>query len=101
MQVALSSRLSNAGKFEQRWNSAAARTAGPASGVLAGAVHCASTEDPESITLSAPPSGIVEGRRRKAVYSVRETEIEALLSVQFSSVEVSSPKGSLENCSVF
>ena len=48
-------------QFEQRWSSAAARTAGPTSGMLAGAVRCASTEDPESITLSAPPSGSVNG----------------------------------------
>lgn len=48
-------------QFEQQWNSAAACTAGPASGVLAGALHYASTEDPESIPLSAPPSASVKG----------------------------------------
>jgi putative transposase len=42
--------------FEQRWSWAAACTAGPASGVLAGAVHYASTEDPKSKPPSAPPS---------------------------------------------
>ena len=48
-------------QFEQRWSSAAACTARPATGVLAGAAHYTSAEDPESITLSAPPSELAEG----------------------------------------
>jgi len=48
-------------QFEQRWSSAAACTAGPAQGVLAGAAHYASASDPKSTTLSAPPSEMVEG----------------------------------------
>jgi hypothetical protein len=43
-------------QFEQQWSSAAACTARPAPGVLAGAQHDASTENPKSISLSAPPS---------------------------------------------
>ena len=48
-------------QFERRWSSASASTASPAQGVLACAVHHASACDPESITLSAPPSEGVEG----------------------------------------
>ncbi len=48
-------------EFEQKWSSAAACTAWPAPDVLAGAAQYASTEDPESVTLSAPPSDIMEG----------------------------------------
>ena len=50
-------------QFEQRWNwnSAAACTAGPAPGGLAGAAHHASASDSESVTLSAPPSEPAEG----------------------------------------
>jgi len=50
-------------QFEQRWNSnsAAACTAWPASGELAGAAHHASASDSESVTLSAPPSEPAEG----------------------------------------
>ena len=44
-------------QFEQRWSAAAACTARPAQKVLAGALHFASSADPESLTLSAPPSG--------------------------------------------
>ena len=47
-------------QFEQRRNSAAACTAWPASGELASAVPDASASDPESLTLSAPPSDGVE-----------------------------------------
>jgi putative transposase len=43
-------------QFEQSWSSAAACTARPAPGGLAGAAHYASASDPESVTLSAPPS---------------------------------------------
>lgn len=46
-------------QFEQRWSSAAARTAAPAGIELAGAVHGASASDPKSITLSAPSQEIV------------------------------------------
>lgn len=42
-------------QFEQQWSSAAACTARPAPGVLAGALQHASSEDPKSISLSAPP----------------------------------------------
>jgi hypothetical protein len=48
-------------QFEQRMSSVAASTARPAQEVLAGAAHYASASDPESITLSAPPSEKVEG----------------------------------------
>jgi hypothetical protein len=48
-------------QFEQQWSSAAACTARPAPGVLAGALHNASTENPKSISLSAPPSGRLKG----------------------------------------
>jgi hypothetical protein len=47
--------------FEQQWSSASACSAGPAPEVLAGALHYASTEDPESIPLSAPPLESVKG----------------------------------------
>ena len=46
-------------QFEQRWSSAAARTAGPAGIELAGAGHGASASDPKSITLSAPSQRLV------------------------------------------
>jgi putative transposase len=48
-------------QFEQQWSSAAACTARPAPGALAGAPHDASTEDPKSISLSAPPFENVKG----------------------------------------
>jgi hypothetical protein len=48
-------------QFEQRMSSVAACTARPAQEVVAGAAHYASASDPESITLSAPPSEKVEG----------------------------------------
>jgi putative transposase len=48
-------------QFEQKMSSVAACTAGPAQEVLAGAAHYVSVSDPESITLSAPPSERVEG----------------------------------------
>jgi putative transposase len=48
-------------RFEQKWSSAAACTAGPAQKMLASAAHYASASDPKSITLSAPPSEGVEG----------------------------------------
>jgi hypothetical protein len=84
-------------QFEQKWNSAAACAARPAQEVLAGAAHYPSASDPESITLSAPPSARVEGGKRKAVYSVRETELDMPLDlVQFGAVKMSSSKGSLQ-----
>jgi len=46
-------------QFEQRWSSAAARTAGPAGVKLAGAALGASASDPKSITLSAPSPKMV------------------------------------------
>ena len=48
-------------QFEQRWSAAAACTARPAQEMLAGALHYASSADPDSLTLSAPPSERVEG----------------------------------------
>jgi hypothetical protein len=48
-------------RFEQKWSSDAACTAGPAQEMLASAAHYASASDPKSITLSAPPSEGVEG----------------------------------------
>ena len=48
-------------QFEQQRSSAAACTARPAPGVLAGAPHDASTENPKSISLSAPPFENVKG----------------------------------------
>ena len=48
-------------QFEQQWSSAAACTARPAPAAPAGALHYASTEDPKSISLSAPPFGNVKG----------------------------------------
>jgi putative transposase len=48
-------------EFEEKWSSTTACTARPAPEVLAGAAHYASAENPESITLSAPPSRIVKG----------------------------------------
>jgi putative transposase len=48
-------------QFEQQWSSAAAGTARPAPGVPAGAPQYASTEDPKSISLSAPPSATANG----------------------------------------
>ena len=52
-------------QFERSRSSAAACTAGPAPGGLAGAVRNASASHPESVTLSAPPSDKVEGRAGK------------------------------------
>jgi putative transposase len=54
-------------EFERKWSSTAACTAWPAPEVLAGAAHYASTEDPESVTLSAPPSDIMEGGGGKLI----------------------------------
>jgi hypothetical protein len=48
-------------QFEQQWSSAATCTARPGPGALAGAPHYASTEDPKSISLSAPSFGDVKG----------------------------------------
>lgn len=48
-------------QFEEKGSSTAACTTGPAPGVLAGVAHHASASDPESLTLSAPPSEIVKG----------------------------------------
>jgi putative transposase len=48
-------------QFEQKWSAAAASTARPAQEMLAGAPHYASSADPKSLTLSAPPSESVEG----------------------------------------
>jgi hypothetical protein len=48
-------------QFEQKWSAAAACTARPAPEMLAGAPHYASSADPESLTLSAPPSERVAG----------------------------------------
>lgn len=48
-------------QFEQNWSSAAACTARPAPGGLAGTTHYASASDPKSVTLSAPPSQQAEG----------------------------------------
>ena len=48
-------------QFEQRWSAAVACTARPAQEMLAGALHYASSADPASLTLSAPPSELVEG----------------------------------------
>jgi putative transposase len=48
-------------QFERKWSSAAARTARPAPRALAGAPHPAPASNPESLTLSAPPSERVEG----------------------------------------
>ena len=48
-------------QFEERWSAAAACTARPAQKVLAGALHYASSADPESLPLPAPPSEKVEG----------------------------------------
>ena len=42
-------------QFEQQWSSAAACTARPAPGVLAGALQNASSEDPKSLSLSTQP----------------------------------------------
>ena len=44
-------------QFEQQWSSAAACTARPAPGVLAGALPNASTENPKSISLPLHPQG--------------------------------------------
>ena len=52
-------------QFERSRSSAATCTAGPAPGGLAGAAQNASASDPESLTLSAPPSDKVEGRAGK------------------------------------
>jgi len=52
-------------QFERSRSSAAACTAGPAPGGLAGAVRNASASHPEPVTLSAPPSDKVEGRAGK------------------------------------
>jgi hypothetical protein len=48
-------------QFEQQWSLAVACTARPAPEPLAGAPHYASTQDPKSISLSAPPFGDVKG----------------------------------------
>ena len=48
-------------EFEKKWISTVAGAATPAPEALAGAAHHSAAEDPESITLSAPPSGIVKG----------------------------------------
>jgi hypothetical protein len=48
-------------QFEQQWSSAAARTARPAPGALAGAPHYASTEDPKSESFSPHPYASVKG----------------------------------------
>src|SRR5262249_32442560 len=52
-------------QFEQSWSSAAACTARPALGGLAGATHYASASDPQRTTLSAPPSEQLESAAGK------------------------------------
>jgi putative transposase len=54
-------------QFEQRWSSVSARIASPAREMLAGAAHCASALDAESIALSAPSPELVrdgDGKHR-------------------------------------
>jgi len=48
-------------QFDQRWSSAAPRTARPAPGALAGAAHYVPASDPKSLMLSAPPLQKVKG----------------------------------------
>jgi hypothetical protein len=59
-------------------------------------VYTNETEDPESMTLSAPPSGIVKSGGGKTVYSVRKPEIEISRAWSNSAASSVQPTGSFQ-----
>ncbi len=55
-------------QFQEKWDSASACTARPAPGVLASALHHASSSDPAPLTFSAsPPDGLKGGGRKLSI----------------------------------